>query len=190
MEPLLGGRLASLPDYIVKQMQEREPETPVARWAFRYAGTPEGILTVLSGMTYMEHLEQNVATYSPLRPITAEEDAFLMKVAEEFVELKTVPCTSCNYCMPCPYGLNIPVIFSYYNACITEGKMPAGNTEAREYQEARKRFLIGYDRNVPSLRQASHCIGCNQCVEHCPQKINIPEELHRIDDYVEQLKLQ
>jgi len=167
MEPLLGGRLASLPDYIVKQLQEREPETPVARWAFRYAGTPEGILTVLSGMTYIEHLVQNVATYSPLRPITAEEDEFLMKVAEEFVKLKTVPCTSCNYCMPCPYGLNIPVIFSYYNACITEGKMPAGNTEAREYQEARKRFLIGYDRNVPSLRQASHCIGCNQCVEHC-----------------------
>ena len=71
---------------------------------------------------------------------------------------------------------------------ITDGKMPAGNTDAREYQEARKRFLIGYDRNVPSLRQASHCIGCNQCVEHCPQKINIPVELHRIDDYVEQLK--
>ena len=188
MEPLLGGQLATLPDYIVKQMKEREPETPVARWAFRYAGTPEGILTVLSGMTYMEHLKQNVATYSPLRPITAEEDEFLMKVAEEFVELKIVPCTTCNYCMPCPYGLNIPVIFDFYNKCVTAGKMPAGNTEAREYQEARKRFLIGYDRHIPSLRQASHCIGCNQCVEHCPQKINIPEELHRIDDYVEQLK--
>jgi predicted aldo/keto reductase-like oxidoreductase len=188
MEPLLGGQLATLPDYIVKQMKEREPETPVARWAFRYAGTPEGILTVLSGMTYMEHLEQNVATYSPLRPITSEEDEFLMKVAEEFVELKIVPCTTCNYCMPCPYGLNIPVIFDFYNKCVTEGKMPAGNTEAREYQEARKRFLIGYDRKIPSLRQANHCIGCNQCVEHCPQKINIPEELHRIDDYVEQLK--
>ena len=188
MEPLLGGRLASMPDYIVKQLKEREPETPVARWAFRYAGTPEGILTVLSGMTYMEHLVQNVDTYSPLRLITPEEDEFLMKVAEEFVELKTVPCTTCNYCMPCPYGLNIPVIFDFYNKCVTEGKMPAGNTEAREYQEARKRFLIGYDRHIPSLRQASHCIGCNQCVEHCPQKINIPEELHRIDDYVEQLK--
>ncbi len=188
MEPLLGGRLASMPDYIVKQLKEREPETPVARWAFRYAGTPEGILTVLSGMTYMEHLVQNVDTYSPLRLITPEEDEFLMKVAEEFVELKTVPCTNCNYCMPRPYGLNIPVIFDFYNKCVTEGKMPAGNTEAREYQEARKRFLIGYDRHIPSLRQASHCIGCNQCVEHCPQKINIPEELHRIDDYVEQLK--
>ena len=188
MEPLLGGRLASLPDHIVKQLKEREPETPVARWAFRFAGTPEGILTVLSGMTYMEHLVQNVATYSPLRPISEEEDAFLMKIAEEIVELPLVPCTTCNYCMPCPYGLNIPVIFDFYNKCVTEGKIPAGNTEAREYQEARKRFLIGYDRHVPSLRQASHCIGCNQCVEHCPQKINIPQELHRIDDYVEQLK--
>ena len=190
MEPLLGGRLASLPDYIVRQMQEREPETPVARWAFRYAGTPEGILTVLSGMTYMEHLKQNLETYSPLRPITAEEDAFLMKVAEQYVELKTVPCTSCNYCMPCPYGLNIPVIFTYYNKCVTEGKMPTGNREAKEYWQARRAFLVGYDRNVPSLRQASHCIGCNQCVEHCPQKINIPGELHRIDDFVEQLKQQ
>ena len=190
MEPLLGGRLASMPDYIVRQMQEREPESPVARWAFRYAGTPEGILVVLSGMTYMEHLKQNLETYSPLRPITAEEDAFLMKVAEQYVELKTVPCTSCNYCMPCPYGLNIPIIFSYYNHCVTEGKMPTGSHEAKEYWEARKRFLIGYDRNVPSLRQANHCIGCKQCVSHCPQNIDIPAELHRIDDYVEQLKRQ
>lgn len=188
MEPILGGRLANMPDYIVKQMKEREPQTPVARWAFRYAGTPEGILVVLSGMTYMEHLKQNVETFSPLRPITPEEDTFLMKIAEEFVELKTVPCTACNYCMPCPYGLNIPVIFDYYNKCVTEGKMPAGNREAQEYREARKRFLIGYDRNVPGLRQASHCIGCDQCTSHCPQNIEIPKELHRIDDYVEQLK--
>ena len=188
MEPLLGGRLASLPDYIVRQMQEREPESPVARWAFRYAGTPEGILTVLSGMTYMEHLKQNVETYSPLRPITAEEDAFLMKVAEQYVDLKTVPCTACNYCMPCPYGLNIPAIFGYYNKSITEGNMPTGSREAQEYWQARKRFLVGYDRNIPVLRQASHCIGCNQCAPHCPQNIEIPKQLHRIDDYVEQLK--
>ena len=169
-------------------MKERELETPVARWAFRYAGTPEGILTVLSGMTYMEHLVQNVETYSPLRPITPEEDEFLMSVAEQFIKLKTVPCTACNYCMPCPYGLNIPAVFSYYNECVTQGKMPTGNREARAFWEARKRFLIGYDRNIPALRQASHCIGCDQCTDHCPQEINIPEELHRIDDYVEQLK--
>ena len=188
MEPLLGGRLASLPDHIVKQMQEREPDSPVARWAFRFAGTPEGILTVLSGMTYMEHLKQNVETYSPLRPISEDENAFLMKLAEEIVELPLVPCTACNYCMPCPYGLNIPAIFAYYNKSVTEGKMPTGGPDAREYWEARKRFLIGYDRNIPGLRQASHCIGCNQCAPHCPQNIEIPKQLHRIDEYVEHLK--
>lgn len=188
MEPLLGGRLAKQPDFIVKQMQEREPETPVARWAFRFAGTPEGVLVVLSGMTYMEHLVENVATYSPLRPITDEEHEFLMKVAEEFVELKTVPCTACNYCMPCPYGLNIPAIFAHYNDCITEGSMPAGNPDAEEYRRNRRAFLIGYDRTVPPLRQASHCIGCHQCEPHCPQKIAIPAELHRIDAFVEHLK--
>ena len=190
MEPLLGGRLAKQPEYIVKQMQEREPETPVARWAFRFAGTPKGVLVVLSGMTYMEHLIQNVETYSPLRPITPEEDEFLMKIAEQFVKLKTIPCTSCNYCMPCPYGLNIPVIFDHYNICVTEGTMPTGNPEAKEYRRLRRAFLTGYDEKVPYERQASHCIGCRQCVEDCPQEIDIPAELHRIDDFVEQLKLQ
>ncbi|MBP5574092.1 MAG: aldo/keto reductase [Bacteroidales bacterium] len=190
MEPLLGGRLAKQPDFIVKQMQEREPETPVARWAFRFAGTPEGVLVVLSGMTYMEHLVENVATYSPLRPITDEEHEFLMKVAEEFVELKTVPCTACNYCMPCPYGLNIPAIFAHYNDCITEGKMPAGNPDAEEYRRNRRAFLLGYDEKLPYERQASHCIGCHQCESHCPQKIAIASEMQRIDTFVEHLKQQ
>ncbi len=188
MEPLLGGRLAKQPDFIVRQMKEREPETPVARWAFRFAGTPEGVLVVLSGMTYMEHLVENVATYSPLRPITDDEHEFLMKVAEEFVELKTVPCTACNYCMPCPYGLNIPAIFAHYNDCITEGNMPAGNPDAEEYRRNRRAFLIGYDREVPPLRQANHCIGCRQCESHCPQKIAIADEMQRIDAFVEHLK--
>ena len=190
MEPLLGGRLAKQPDYIIKQMKEREPETPVARWAFRFAGTPEGVLVVLSGMTYMEHLEQNVATYSPLRPITPDENEFLMKVAEQFIKLKTVPCTACNYCMPCPFGLNIPAIFAHYNACVTEAVMPTGNPEAKEYRKARRAYLLGYDQAVPKERQADHCIGCHQCVDHCPQEIDIPTELQRIDDYVEQLKRQ
>ena len=190
MEPLLGGRLARQPDYIVRQMQEREPETAVARWAFRFAGTPEGVLVVLSGMTYMEHLVENVATYSPLRPITPEENEFLMMVAEEFVELKTVPCTACNYCMPCPYGLNIPAIFAHYNDCITEGKMPAGNPEAEEYRRNRRAFLMGYDQKLPYERQASHCIGCRQCESHCPQHIAIADEMQCIDEFVEHLKQQ
>ncbi len=187
MEPLLGGRLARVPDYIVAKMKSREPEQSVASWAFRFAGTPEGILTVLSGMTYMEHLRENLHTYSPLRPITPDEDAFLMKIADDIYNLNTIPCNECNYCMPCPYGINIPAVFSHYNRCINEGNMP-NNAQAPEYRRARRAFLVGYDRSVPKLRQADHCIGCRQCVEHCPQNIQIPDEMHRIDRYVEQLK--
>ena len=187
MEPLLGGRLARVPDYIAAKMKSREPEQSVASWAFRFAGTPEGVLSVLSGMTYMEHLRENLHTYSPLRPVTPDEDAFLMKIADDIYNLHTIPCNECNYCMPCPYGINIPAVFSHYNRCINEGHVP-NNAQDPEYRRARRAFLVGYDRSVPKLRQASHCIGCRQCVAHCPQNIQIPDELHRIDRYVEQLK--
>ena len=188
MEPLLGGRLANVPDYIAAKMKEREPESSIASWAFRYAGTPEGVLTVLSGMSYMENLKENLSTYSPLRPITKEEDEFLMDIAKDIYNLRTIPCNECNYCMPCPYGLNIPAIFSHYNKCIQEGNMPNKGMQDPNYQKARQAFLIGYDRRVPKLRQASHCIGCGQCVPHCPQKISIPEEMRKIDEFTEELR--
>ena len=194
MEPLLGGRLANVPDNIVKKMKQKRPEDTVAKWAFRYAGTPEGVLTVLSGMTYMEHLRENVLTYSPLEPITQEENEFLMHIAEDIYNLKTIPCNECNYCMPCPYGINIPAIFVHYNKCIKEGNLinvekdPEELLGDPEYRRARRAFLIGYDRRVPKLRQASHCIGCGHCVSHCPQSIDIPKEMRKVDDYVEKLK--
>ncbi len=187
MEPLLGGRLASVPAYRAAQMKERRPDDSVAAWAFRYAGTFPGVLTVLSGMTYMEHLEDNLRTYSPLVPCTEEEMEMLYDIAQTFVNDPFVPCTNCQYCMPCPYGLNIPAIFAHYNKCINEGNYGKGKTSP-EYARARRAFLIGYDRSVPRLRQAAHCIGCGKCTPHCPQNIRIPDELHRIDDYVEQLK--
>lgn len=188
MEPLLGGRLANVPDGIVAKMKEREPEKSVASWAFRFAGTPEGVLTVLSGMSYMENLRENLCTYSPLVPLTKEEDAFLMKIADDIYNLKTIPCNECNYCMPCPYGINIPAVFSHYNKCIKEGNLPNKGAQDPDYRRARRAYLIGYDRRVPRLRQASHCIGCGQCVEHCPQRIKIPEEMQKIDQFTEQLK--
>lgn len=99
----------------------------------------------------------------------------------------SVPCTACQYCMPCPYGLDIPGIFAHYNKCINEGNVPVSSQD-EDYRRARRAFLIGYDRSVPRLRQADHCIGCNQCVHHCPQGINIPAQMQRIDNFVEQLK--
>ncbi len=188
MEPLLGGRLSKVPNQIMAKMKEREPEKSVASWAFRFAGTPEGVLTVLSGMTYMENLRENLCTYSPLVPLNKEEDAFLMEIATEIYNLNTIPCNECNYCMPCPYGINIPAVFSHYNKCIADGNMPNKGTQDPDYRRARHAYLVGYDRSVPKLRQASHCIGCGQCVSHCPQRIRIPDEMQKIDKFTEQLK--
>lgn len=187
MEPLLGGRLSKVPDHIVARLKQQEPERSVASWAFRYAGTMPDILTVLSGMTYMEHLQDNIRSFAPLQPLTAKEIEFLYETADLMVQYPTIPCNDCKYCMPCPYGLDIPAILLHYNKCVNEGNVPE-SSQADNYREARRAFLIGYDRSVPKLRQANHCIGCNQCSSHCPQNINIPKELHRIDRYVEQLK--
>lgn len=187
MEPLLGGRLSKVHDHIAARLKQREPELSVASWAFRYAGTFPGVLTVLSGMTYMEHLQDNLRSYCPLQPLTEKEVAFLYETADLMMRYPTIPCNDCKYCMPCPYGLDIPGILLHYNKCVNEGNVPAGR-QSENYREARRAFLIGYDRSVPRLRQADHCIGCNQCVPHCPQNIDIPKQLNRINDFVEQLK--
>ncbi|MCF0203476.1 MAG: 4Fe-4S dicluster domain-containing protein, partial [Bacteroidaceae bacterium] len=139
------------------------------------------------GMTYMEHLQDNLRTYCPLTPCSQEETDMLHNIGDAYVDKAYIPCTSCQYCMPCPYGINIPAIFTHYNKTVNEGNYNVKVTDAN-YREARRAFLVGYDRTVPKLRQASHCIGCDQCVVHCPQGIKIPDELHRIDRYVEDLK--
>ena len=189
MEPLLGGRLANVPDAIARRLLEREPGRSVASWAFRFAGSMPRVLTVLSGMTFMEHLQDNLRSLAPLQPLTGEEQEFLQRTAEMMVQLHTIPCNDCKYCMPCPYGIDIPAVLLHYNKCIGEGNVISDPADT-EYKKARRAFLVGYDRSVPKLRQADHCIGCNQCSPHCPQRIDIPSELHRIDNYVNQLRIR
>ena len=187
MEPLLGGRLSKVPEHIAGRLKERNPQGSVASWAFRFAGTHPGVLCVLSGMTYMEHLQDNVGTYSPLKPLSEDELAFLEETAELMQKYPTVPCNDCKYCMPCPYGIDIPAILLHYNKCVNEGEI-ATSTQDENYRKARRAYLVSYDRAIPKLRQAARCIGCNQCMSHCPQNINIPRELHKIDRYIENLK--
>ena len=188
MEPLLGGRLANLPQYIATELKQHDPERSIASWAFRYAGTPEGVLTVLSGMTYMEHLKDNLLSYCPLKPLTKVQMEYLQgDIAKKIVGLSNIPCNDCKYCMPCPYGIDIPAIFVHYNKCKNEGTLPRDKGD-ENYREMRRQYLIGLDRAVPKLRQADHCIGCGQCEPHCPQNIRIPRELQRISDFVEALK--
>ena len=188
MEPLLGGRLSNLPDKLVAQLKRRDPDHSVASWAFRYAGTHKKVLCVLSGMTYMEHLRDNLCTFSPLKPLTEAEMRYLDEdISKQIVGYNTIPCNDCKYCMPCPYGIDIPGIFVHYNKCLSAENV-VGKTADPNYEKARRAFLVGYDRSVPKLRQADHCIGCGKCMSSCPQSIRIPAELHRISAYVEALK--
>jgi predicted aldo/keto reductase-like oxidoreductase len=188
MEPLLGGRLAKLPQYLINELKQRDPNRSVASWAFRYAGTPEGVLTVLSGMTYMEHLKDNLLSFCPLVPLTQDETEYLhTDIANKIVGLENIPCNDCKYCMPCPYGVDIPGIFVHYNKCKNEGILPREVGDA-DYRTHRRNFLISLDRSVPRNRQADHCIGCGQCEPHCPQRIRIPRELQKLDHMIEELK--
>ena len=192
MEPLLGGQLVNLNDHAIELLKQRDPQASIASWAFRFAGNQPRVLTVLSGMTYMEHLQDNIRTYSPYRPLSDDELKLLEEIADVYANFKTIPCTDCKYCMPCPYGINIPGVFAHFNKCLNEGNVMndigADSEEKRAFRRARRAFLVDYDRAVPSFRQADHCIGCNHCVSECPQSINIPEQMQRINDYVETLK--
>ena len=176
MEPLLGGRLSNVPDHIATRLKEQEPTKSVASWSFRFNGSYPNVLSVLSGMTYMEHLQDNIRTYAPLVELTQEQKQFLFETAELMLQYPTIPCNDCKYCMPCPYGLDIPAILLHYNKCINEGMMPTSSQDPI-YKEARQAFLVGYDRSVPKLRQADHCIGCRKCERACPQHLPIREYL-------------
>ncbi|MFI3259225.1 MAG: aldo/keto reductase [Rikenellaceae bacterium] len=187
MEPLLGGRLANLPEHLSNMLKAEEPNDSLAKWAFRYAASHPKVITVLSGMAYKEHLQENIRTYSPLKWISEEENHLLMNVAKLMIEYPIIECTACQYCMPCPYGVDIPTIFTHYNKCISENRFPQSSQD-KNYREARRAFLIGYDRKVEKLRQADHCIGCGECEEHCPQKLTIHKYLRQVNDYVESLK--
>lgn len=187
MEPLLGGALASVPQNVTKQMKSREPKMTVASWAFRFCATHPGVMTVLSGMTYKEHLEDNLKSILHFKPLNDEELEFLESAAGIIKSYPLVPCTGCAYCMPCPYGIDIPTIFKHYNKNVNEGTIAESEAQ-KDFKKLKKAYLTSYDKAVESIRQADHCIGCRKCMEHCPQSIQIPSELQRIDKYVEALK--
>ena len=187
MEPLLGGRLSSVPGPVAERLKERAPGKTVASWAFRFCGTYPRVLTALSGMTYMEHLTDNCDTYCHFKPLDEEELALLEEMALMIRDFPLINCTACNYCMPCPYGIDIPGIFLSYNDAVNGG-LVAESAEQSDFKRLKRRYLAHYDKSVETIRQADHCISCGQCQPHCPQNIRIPRELARIDAYVEKLK--
>lgn len=188
MEPLLGGGLASVPAGITADFKTKEPARSVASWAFRFVGSHPRVFCVLSGMTYMDNLVDNCSTFCDFKYLTDEERLWLQDdIATRLSEYPLVDCTSCQYCMPCPYGIDIPGIFQFYNKAVEENTYVI-STEQEGYRKLRKAYLTEYNNVIPTVRQADHCTNCNECSPHCPQYIRIPNELRRIDEYIENLK--
>ena len=185
MEPLLGGRLASINDVFAKKLKELRPNDSMASWAFRFCGSQPNILTSLSGMTYMEHLVDNVKTHSPLEPCTQKELALLEDIASKMVAYPLIPCTDCKYCMPCPYGVNIPANFAYYNKCINEDALPPVDTSASDFKKKNKKFVKGFHAAVKDSELATQCMDCKECVPKCPQRIRIPQQMTRLAELLE-----
>ena len=181
MEPLRGGAFGDMAQELSDQLKAMRPDDSTARWAFRWVGSYPNILTTLSGMNRMDHLVENIQTFSPLEVCTEAENQLLANIADQMMGFPTIPCTTCEYCMPCPYGVNIPGNFAYYNKAVNDHLLPLPEPTAADYAERQKQFIEGYRQALPDADTwARACQDCEECLSKCPQQIRIPNQLSRI----------
>lgn len=166
MEPVKGGSLATLPDSVADIFRAANPEASLSSWAMRFAASLEGVITVLSGMSNVEQMEDNLKTMQDFKPLTAEERKLVEKVNEALSAMPRVPCTSCQYCMKgCPQEINIPGILGNINTYLVYNSLASAKG--------------GYGWATMRGGKASACIECGQCEDVCPQHIGIIEEMKR-----------
>ena len=189
MEPLKGGELASLTPDANEILEKAAPGKSIASWAFRYVGSLPNVLCVLSGMTEMEHLKDNLNTFGNFKPLSEEERAALEKAIAEYRKYERIGCTACRYCMPCKYGVDIPAVFAAYNKCVKESNIPdmKGPRDGK-FEKKKRAFLATYNNTVPEGARADKCIGCGACKSACPQKLDVPELITQIKDMVKELE--
>ena len=181
MEPLRGGAFGRMAPELANQLKAVRPDDSTARWAFRWVGSHTNILTTLSGMNLMEHLEDNIKTFSPLDPCTEQENQLLADIADQMSGYPTIPCTACEYCMPCPFGVDIPGNFAYYNETVNSHLLPLPDIKAADFDTRKQRFIDGYKKALPDNgKWASQCQDCEVCLSKCPQQIRIPNQMARI----------
>lgn len=169
MEPVRGGALASLCPESDEMLKKAAPERSVASWAIRYAASLPGVMTVLSGMSNLEQMKDNIGTMEDFAPLTEEERQVLEKALAAYREKVLIPCTGCRYCIECPKTIPIPDVFAAYN------------------QYAVSKYLDGLKKRLQEITEGhpSGCIQCGACAAICPQGIAIPEELKKILALVE-----
>lgn len=164
MEPLQGGRLATLTPAAVQVLRKADEKASAASWALRYAASLPNVLTVLSGMTTMDVLKENIRTFTDFKPLTDAERKVLDEARDVYLGISgRVPCTACKYCDVCPVKVDIPAVFAVWNS-FCEKKDEAA------FKEAYNKLPV----------KASACISCRRCVRMCPQQIDIPTELRKI----------
>ena len=165
MEPLRGGALASLSPDAAAILKKAEPKLSTASWAFRYLAGLPNVLCILSGMTLPEHMEDNIRTFTPIKPLSDSDRKVLNEALAVYRKQLAVPCTACKYCMPCPVGVEIPKIFGLYN----------------QYKISGNKWLFSNNYSaIPEDSRADACVNCGKCLKQCPQKIKIPAELKKI----------
>lgn len=181
MEPLRGGALARMDDELAAKLHALRPNDSLASWAFRWVGSHPNILTTLSGMNRMEHLIDNINTFSPLEPCTDAENAILAQIADVMAGVPTIPCTACAYCMPCPFGVDIPGNFAHYNEAVHQHILPLPDKQDPDYLNRKQQFADGLAKALPDpATWANHCTDCESCLKKCPQQIRIPNQMARI----------
>jgi len=176
MEPLRGGKLVNnLPEKAKKLFAEHEKKYSPAEWAFRWLWNQPEVTCVLSGMNSMEMLEENirVANTCEIGEFSEREEGFLKEIVDEINSKMKVGCTGCGYCMPCPMNVDIPGAFAAYNVSAVDGKQEAW------YEHLRSSI---FRKDATSI---SNCIGCGKCEKHCPQGIQIREELKNAQKVLE-----
>ena len=129
----------------------------------------------------MDHLVDNIQTFSPLDPCTEAENNLLAEIADQMSGFPTIPCTTCAYCMPCPYGVDIPGNFAYYNEAVNEHILPLPDSQAADYATRKQQFADGLLKALPKTETwARSCVDCEECLAKCPQSIRIPNQMARI----------
>lgn len=163
MEPVRGGMLANVCDEAKSIFMEARPNMSVASWALRYVADFSNIKVILSGMSNMEQLVDNINTFTNYEPLNEEDKLAIENAKKAILGNNFVPCTGCKYCMPCPMGINIPRTFAVYNNY-------GINKDINRYKESMSRNGV----------ELTACVKCGACVKQCPQKINIPSKLEEI----------